>query len=227
MEKTILITGLLAMLISLYVCVYSVQATSVFKVNKNVDFPDLQKEVYDKQTRKTIIEYNPYRREILIAARVGFIEGYPDGEFKPDDNITRAEFIKMLMGLATNRTFDFDSVTTTYSNWAGKFVTLAEMQGIIEKGRYTEKELEEPITRLEVVCMLARVQIKMKNIPQSQLGHLIYTDIDDLTKEEESLLLHAASFDLLEGMKDGSVDKFEPNKNITRAEIARALVRIY
>ncbi len=75
--------------------------------------------------------------------------------------------------------------------------------------------------------MLAKVQIKMKGIAQSQLGRLIYTDIDALTEEEKGLLLHAASYDLLEGMKDGSMKEFEPNKNITRAETARALVRIY
>ena len=101
------------------------------------------------------------------------------------------------------------------------------MQGIIEKGEYTDKTLEEPITRIEVICMLAKVQIKMKGIPQSQLGHLIYTDIDALTEEEKGLLLHAASYDLLEGMKDGTIKQIEPTKNITRAETARALVRIY
>ena len=101
------------------------------------------------------------------------------------------------------------------------------MQGVMEKGQYSEEELEEPITRLEVACMLAKVQIKMKGIEQNQLGHLIFKDIDGLTTEERELLLHAASYDLLEGMKDGTMKKFEPTKNITRGETARALVRIY
>lgn len=198
-----------------------------FEVKTNVNFPDLVKKVYNQKTGKYDEFPHEYQREILIAARVGFIEGYEDGTFQPDNSITRAEFIKMLMGLATNRTFNFSAIPSTYQNWAGKFVTLAEMQGIIEKGKYTEQQLEQPITRLEVVCMLAKVQIKMKGIPQSQLGHLIYTDIDELTEEEKGLLLHAASYDLLEGMKDNSINKFEPKKNITRAETARALVRIY
>ena len=198
-----------------------------FEVKKNVDFPDLVKMVYNAKTEKDEEVEHEARREILIAARVGFIVGYPDGEFKPDNPITRAEFIKMLMGLATNRTFNIEAIPTNYANWAGKYVTLAEMQGIIEKGKYTDADLEQPITRLEVICMLAKVQIKMKGIPQNQLGHLIYTDIDGLTEEEKGLLLHAASFDLLEGMKEGTMQEIEPNKNITRAEIARALVRIY
>lgn len=198
-----------------------------FDVKTDVHFSDLVTEVYDEKTRKTYEVHHDAEREILIAAKIGFIEGYVDGTFKPDNPITRAEFIKMLMGLATNRTFNFEAIPTTYTNWAGKFVTLAEMQGIINKDQYTEDDLEKPITRLEVVCMLAKVQLNMKGISKNQLGHLIYTDIDGLTEEEKELLLHASSYDLLAGMKDGSMTKFEPNKDITRGEIARALVRIY
>lgn len=201
--------------------------TASFKVNKNVDFPDLTTKAFDSKTKKYIDVPHPDKRDILLAARVGFLVGYEDGTFKPDNPITRAEFIKMLMGIATNRNFNFSAIPTSYTNWAGRYVTLAEMQGVIEKGEYTEQELDEPITRLEVVCMLAKVQIKMKGIAQNQLGSLIFTDIDALTEEEKGLLLHAASYDLLEGMKDGSMKEFEPTKNITRAETARALVRIY
>lgn len=198
-----------------------------FDVKTDVSFPDLTKTVYDKQLKKNKKVTHKAMREILIAARVGFLEGFEDGTFRPDESITRAQFIKMLMILATNRTFDFNEIQTTYKNWAGKFVSLAEMQEIIEKGKYSEKELEEPITRIEVICMLAKVQLKMKGISLKEEGHLIFTDIDDLTEEERKLLLHAASYDLLEGMKDGKVTEIEPRKYITRAETARALVRIY
>lgn len=201
--------------------------TGLYEVKKDVDFSDLVTKEYNKLNFKYYDVEHPARREILMAARVGFIEGYKDGTFKPDNSITRAEFIKMLMSISTNRTFDFSKIPTSYGNWAGKYVTLAEMQGVIASGKYTDEELDKPITRLEVVCMLANVQIKMKGIAQSQLGRLIFTDIDALTEEEKGLLLHAASYDLLEGMKDGSMTEFKPEQNITRGETARALVRIY
>lgn len=200
---------------------------SIYDLRSNIDFSDLLVQKYDERTRTYYDVDHPYKREILMAAKIGFIDGYEDGTFKPNNSITRAEFIKMLMGLATNRTFNIATIPTDYTNWAGKYVSLAEMQGIIEKNQYTNEELDKPITRLEVVCMLAKVQIKMKGIAQKQVGHLIYTDIDGLTEEEKSLLLHAASYELLEGMKDGSMKKFEPNKNITRGETAAALIRIY
>ena len=133
----------------------------------------------------------------------------------------------MLMVLATNRTFDFASVDTNYKSWAGAYVTIAEMQGVIEKGIYTDETLKEPITRLEMVLMLSKTQIRMKSIPQNQIGKLVYTDIKNLTDDEKDLLLHAVKYDLLEGMKDGTSKLFEPNKNLTRGEAAAALMRIY
>lgn len=205
----------------------SLMTTYGIEINKDIDFPDLVTEVYDERNREYYYVDHEQKREILMAARVGFISGYEDGTFKPDNSITRAEFIKMLMEISTNRTFNIATIPTNYSNWAGRYISLAEIQGIIEKAEYTEEELEEPITRIEVVCMLAKVQIKMKGITQKFAGHLIYDDIDGLTDEEKELLLHAASYDLLEGMKDGSMTSFEPDKNITRAEAAAALIRIY
>lgn len=189
-------------------------------------YPDLTwitKDNYGKE----IINVHFATREITQATDIKVMEGYPDGTFRPDDPIKRCEFIKMLIGLATNKTFDFGNIDSKYSMWYGPYVTVAEMQGIIEKNQYTESELEEPITRLEMILMLAKTQIKMKGIEQSQLGKLVYTDIDTLTQDEKDLVLHAAQYDLLEGMKDGSITLLEPNKNLTRGEAAAALMRIY
>lgn len=167
-------------------------------------------------------------REITQATDIGVLEGYPeDGSFRPNNPITRAEFIKSLIVMATNRSFDFDNVDSNYTAWYGPYVTLAEMQGVIDKNQYTDEELNKPITRIEMIFMLAKTQIKMKGIPQAQIGKIGYTDIGDLTADERALVLHAAQYDLLEGMKEGAMSKLEPNKNLTRGEAAAALMRIY
>ena len=193
---------------------------------KEYKFPDLIWTERDSRGREYIVEHFAVR-EITQATNIKVISGYPDGTFKPNNSISREEFIKMLMVLATNRTFDFASVDTNYTSWAGPYVTIAEMQGVIEKGIYTDETLKEPITRLEMVLMLSKTQILMKEIPQNQLGSLEYTDINYLTEEERDLILHAVKYDLLEGMKDGTSKFFEPNKKLTRGEAAAALMRIY
>jgi len=188
-------------------------------------FSDLQWSVKDRYGQVKTYEHFAVR-EIMQATNINVISGYPDGTFKPNNSISREEFIKMLMVLATNRTFDFASVDTKYTSWSGPYVTIAEMQGVIEPGMYTDETLKLPITRLEMVLMLSKTQILMKGIPQNQLGSLVYTDIDGLTEDEKDLILHAVKYDLLEGMKDGMNLLFEPNKHLTRGEAASALMRI-
>lgn len=196
------------------------------KYSREYKFPDIYKYEIQRNGETILVEHYA-TREITQATNINVISGYPDGTFRPDEEISREEFIKMLMVLATNRTFDFESVETSYKSWAGAYVTIAEMQGVIEKGAYNDENLKKPITRLEMVLMLSKTQIKMKGIPQNQIGSLVYTDIKNLTEDEKDLLLHAAKYDLLKGMKDGLNTKFEPNKNLTRGEAAAALMRIY
>lgn len=209
-------------------CVIMVILITFFQVcfAKEYKFQDIYEIKYDRWGKPYLLEHFAVR-EITQATNIKVISGYPDGTFKPNNDISREEFIKMLMVLATNRTFDFASVDTKYTSWAGPYVTIAEMQGVIDRGVYTDETLKEPITRLEMVLMLSKTQIKMKNIPQNQIGSLVYTDIENLTDDEKDLIRHAVKYDLLEGMRDGTNKLFEPNKNLTRGEAAAALMRIY
>lgn len=224
MKKQVLVISVIMLILTMFF--QTCFASTVDDLTSKYKFPDLYKWGKDRWGNDIILEYFAVR-EITQATNIKVIEGYPDGYFRPENTISREEFIKMLMVLATNRTFDFESVDTKYASWAGSYVTIAEMQGVIEPGTYTDETLKEPITRLEMVLMLSKTQIKMKGIPQNQLGSLVYTDIDNLTDDEKDLLLHAAKYDLLEGMADGSSKLFEPNKNLTRGEAAAALMRIY
>lgn len=208
-----------------------------FANSKEFKYPDLSYTTIDRYG-KEVIMVHPNVREIEKATAIGIMEGYPPteedkkqnnykGKFKPDEPIKRSEFIKSLICLATNRSFDFDSIDSQYSDWYGPYVTIAETQEIIEKNQYTPEQLEESITRLEMILMLSKTQIKMKGIPQTQMGTLIYTDIGRLNKEEKDLVLHAVNYDLLDGMKDGVETTLQPYKYLTRGEAAAALMRIY
>ena len=209
---SMLVTVCLSMLVIAYAAEYK--------------YPDLTWIEKDKRGNDVVVAHYA-AREIAQATNIGMLEGYPDGTFKPNDSITKAEFTKALISLATNRTFDFRNVYSKYSSWYGPYVTIAEMQGIIDKNKYSDKELNEPITRIEAILMLAKTQINMKGIPQTQVGKVAYTDIDSLTPDEKALVVHAAQYDLLEGMKDGTETLLDPDRNLTRGEAAAALMRIY
>ncbi|MBQ9266990.1 MAG: S-layer homology domain-containing protein [Clostridia bacterium] len=200
-------------------------------------FPDLAiqlidergRPIVDKDTKEYVYEDHWASRSIVKSVRIGLIEGYQEADgtyvFKPEQAITRAEFIKMAMVLSTNRTFDFDTIPSDINHWAGKYVKVAEMQNVVEKGAYTVANLDEPITRIEMICILSRIQINMKGIEQNRQGNLQYTDTNNLTEEEKALLLHAAKYVLISDMLDTTT--FRPNQNLTRAEATVAIMRIY
>ena len=207
--------------------------------NESLIFPDLQilakdsygKTIYDRETGKELYDYHKATNEVIKASAIGLIQGYSDGTFKPDETITKGEFIKLAIVLSTNRNFDFSAIPTNLNHWAGKYVAVGEMQNVLNVGEYNESNLDEPITRIEMICILSKIQINMKGISQYRDAELPnYTDIETLTEEEKELLLHAAKYELVSGMyeKDENGEySIRPYDNLTRGDAAIAIMRIY
>lgn len=233
---------LLLIVLAIFAC-----STTFALVNVNIEtfkddslvFPDLQyyatdskgKVKYDKKTGEPYYRYHEATNEVLKASGIGLIQGYVDGTFKPEESITKAEFIKIAMALATNRNFDFSAIPTTIDHWAAPYVAMAEMQGVVELNKYNDANLDEPITRIEMICILSKIQIQMKGVSQYRETEMPnYTDIDNLTEEEKELLLHATGYELISGMfdkDDNGEYSIRPYDNLTRAEAAVAIMRIY
>lgn len=227
MKKTI---AVLLMLITVFMSLAPmVVAEEIFPDLIIQVFDEKGRPVKDKDTKEFVYENHWATKDIMKSTKIGLIVGYEEEDgtfvFKPEQSISRAEFIKMAMILSTNRTFDFDTIPTNLNHWAGKYVKVAEMQSVIEKGKYTEKNLDDPITRIEMICILSKIQINMKGIQQNRDGKLQYTDIDKLTEEEKALLLHAAKYTLIRDMLETTT--FKPDQNLTRAEATVAIMRIY
>lgn len=85
--------------------------------------------------------------------KLGIVKGYPDGDFKPEASITRAEFAAMAAGFANlqegDKTFsDLDS-----SHWAYDVVRKAASAGWISGYPDGTFKADNPITRAEVVSI--------------------------------------------------------------------------
>lgn len=112
-----------------------------------------------------------YQTAVKTLNLMGVINGYPDGTFQPDKNVTRAEFTAMLMrtlGLGTqgatsaaNLPFSDISDTDTSINWAIPNINTAFDKGIIngyEDGTFRPNDnvaYEEAIKM--IVCALGYV----------------------------------------------------------------------
>lgn len=89
-------------------------------------------------------------------ASASVVNGYPDGTFKPDNSVTRAEFITMLMRIIgeTGTSSEFSDVK---GHWAEKHIAKAAEYGYI--GGYPDGTLrpDNNITRAEALVILSRV----------------------------------------------------------------------
>ncbi|MEG0181476.1 MAG: N-acetylmuramoyl-L-alanine amidase [Peptostreptococcaceae bacterium] len=148
----------------------------------------------------------------------GYINGYSNGTFKPDESITRAEFIKLV-----NRTFNYTSKGSNSfkdvksDQWYYDEVLIAINHGYINGYSDNTFKPNEKISREEVAKIIATITNKKGD------GVLNFKDsksISDWAKQ----YVDAVSDNSLMGGYDGNL--FKAKASITRAESVTTLSRI-
>ncbi len=150
------------------------------------------------------------------------IRGYPDGSFQPEDNMTRAEFIKTLVtgrGLPLKPSANPTFTDVNPYHWCYPYIETATTAGIIIPAEYNRLEFEpdEPVTRVEAAMFLSR---------SLGLGEAsTYTGFDDgymIPEEFRGYIKAARERGLISGYPDGT---FRPWNPVSRAEACAILVR--
>ncbi len=147
---------------------------------------------------------------------VPFVSGYEDGTFQPAKNVTRAEFLRMLVS-ALCEEYDpkHDYGTCSYSDiplgrWYENYIAFAEQKGLIagyEDGTFRP---EASITRAEASSMTAAI-LKLDTTSAPSAG---FTDVG--VKNWAAPAINAlVEKGILHGDGNG---KFRPNSPITRSE---------
>ncbi|KAF0134067.1 MAG: hypothetical protein FD145_921 [Candidatus Saganbacteria bacterium] len=160
--------------------------------------------------------------QIGYIGTLGIIQGYPDGKFKPDGNITRAELsallVRTLMGsdkaVPASAKGIFKDVPLTH--WASKYINMASSKDIV-KG-YPDKTFKPAanITRAEGLAMIAR----FGKVNETIYGN-VFSDVND-KHWAAAIIAGAYKEKMLEYFKD---KPFEPSKMLTRAEAVEMLFR--
>lgn len=145
------------------------------------------------------------------------IGGYPDGTFKPEANITRAECAALtlrIMGIteSNNKNVIFGDVNA--GDWFfGTVNALAEAGVTDREGNFRPNDI---CTRAEFADMLYRTGLKKATV----LGS--FTDVFPDNKYYTSIR-EAAGAGIINGYNDGS---FRPDSGVTRAEAAKMISNI-
>lgn len=103
-----------------------------------------------------VAEDSRYRNAIITLSKLDVINGYDDGTFKPEGQITRAEFTKMLiaaLGYGDNATepTEFDDVT---DHWARTYIKTAYDMKIINGTGERTFEPDKPVTYEQALKMI-------------------------------------------------------------------------
>lgn len=164
-------------------------------------------------------------RAIEVVAAKGAIIGKAEGEFAPDDKVTRAEFAKMLiLALDLDKNGAKESFSdVNASDWFAPYVAAAAELKIINGRSATKFDPKATITRAEMATMIARA-LKVNgasDVADVEAALKVFSDAGKISASLKEGVAFAASNEIVVG----SNGKFGPNNNATRAEAAVIIYR--
>ncbi len=166
------------------------------------------------------------RTPIEVLASKGIAEGTSDMLFSPDSKITRGEFIMWLvktLGLSADYSDSFSDVESTdvYYNE----IAIAKTLGITAGTGNNKFSPEADISRQDMMVLTIKAMkaagIKLEGGSQGELAK--FTDSSSIA----GYALQDVIAMVRTGLVVGSGNKINPVSNITRAEVAQILYKIY
>ncbi len=149
-------------------------------------------------------------------SKTGYVKGMSATEFAPDDMVTRAQFVQMLINISK----DASGAETVYgdvdsSKWYYGAITAAEKAGYLpsELGENTFAP-EKPITREEAAAIIDRWYVPGGGIGQS-VNIDSFADSDSISPWAVEAFENLCTNSVFEGDESG---RLNPKMNITRAE---------
>ena len=173
-----------------------------------------------KDQKFTDLDGHPAREAVELLARSGIVNT-ADGKYRPDDAVTQAELITMLVKSSVWMPAPvYREGAAGQEPWYQQYYKMAARLGIIQAGENPDPDL--PVTR-EV---LARLTIHAMNLYKaavlSDIYKLDFKDAGDITDYLRGHVALAAGFGLIEPV-DGQL---KPKATVTRGEAAQSLVKI-
>ena len=177
-------------------------------------------EAKDEKGAISKLEYKVTKNAVETVKAISYIKGYPDGTFKPQANVTRAEaaqmFATLLNGGANFGTSSATRFSDASDNWFSKAVNYVVAKGLISGYPDGTFKPNESITRAEFAQMISGY---VKNEKKSTTD---FQDVKDHWAKDAIDKLYGNKN--VSGYPDGS---FKPNAKITRAEAVTILNSVF
>ncbi|MDQ0896200.1 MULTISPECIES: S-layer homology domain-containing protein [unclassified Paenibacillus] len=146
------------------------------------------------------------KKAVATAIAKKYVDGYSDGSFRPENYVTGAEFIKMIVTASELKV----SGSTEGSQWFVPYIKAAVEKGLVREEAITASFLENPITRLE----MSKVAVRSTD-PSLQQKHVSLND--------QGVMYTAVNKGLIQGLSGGEL---APEGKTTRAQSVTIVERV-
>ncbi|WP_200965330.1 S-layer homology domain-containing protein [Insulibacter thermoxylanivorax] len=187
---------------------------------------------------------------IMQYADGGIINGFPDGTFRPDQPVTTAEFIVMVINSGTRvdeqGVRDWDEafleriVTQSKKNilkfaghdfsygdpWYQNYVDMAMNISLIGRFQF-EEEYTKPLTREKAASIAVNFSMVYDGFIQNEYGDIAATIFKDFRHFSSMYARFAGKAAILGLMQGGPGGEFNPQRQLTRAEALTIISRIH
>ncbi len=167
---------------------------------------------------------------IVSAVQNDLVIGYEDGNFRPNQNVTRAEFALMLyraIGEPALDTVSAHPFTDATADWYQDAIALLYHLGVVNGVTETSFAPDHAITREEMVTMLYRLVLALNEDYTPELDASVldsYVDANRISDYAREAMIWAVGHSLINGMGHNDLMPLGPT---TRAQAAKVLVLCY
>lgn len=165
------------------------------------------------------IAANYWASEYIISLyEAGIVNGNVDGNFYPENNVTRAEFTKMAVLIFDLEINDTQStfVDVSAAEWYAPYIVSAVDAGMVNGVSDYNFAPNETVTREQMATIIGRRLESGSEITAS------YADLDSISDYAKGYVYGLTELGLLSGDETGN---FRPHANATRAEASALLSR--
>ena len=170
-------------------------------------------------------------QSIKFLTEVGVVVGYPDGTYKPDIPVTRAEFasmaIKALGQEDASVTQDIHFSDVDKSFWAYDIIRKAVYFDLIPDAEGQRFRPYESVTRAEAITIAVNA-LTTQQISEQRAQDIIQKSYEDYTQMPAWFLIAAGKAQLLDLIivMPGNEGKLEADRPANRAEVAAILYKM-
>ena len=170
-------------------------------------------------------------QSIKFLTEVGVVVGYPDGTYKPDIPVTRAEFASMAIkalgqeSAIVTQEIHFDDITPEF--WAYNIIQKAVYFDLIPDAKGESYRPFDSVTRAEAINIAVNA-LTTNQISQEKADDIIAKSYEDYTQMPAWFLMAAAKAHILDlvVVMPGHEGKMEANRPANRAEVAMILYKM-